>query len=115
MSDAIKAGDLREGTVLYRVRHAGVSPLTIQRATVLGLMFDDRVRVHLRGERGNVWGADIASIAERGYALTPQGAARRAVQQWASVVEDAERVLAQTRARAAEAGALLASLTEGAT
>ena len=109
MSDEIKAGDLKPGTVLYRVRHAGVSPRSIQRATVLTLFGSDRVA--MRGQRGNMWSAACAGLTASGYALTEAGAARLAVQQWARVVADAERTLEQARAAAAEAGALLASLT----
>ena len=113
MSDEIKAGDLAPGTVLYRVRHTGVSPRSIQRATVLSLMDGDRV--HMRGQRGNLWGASIWTLTASGYALTPEGAARLAVQSWAQAVEDCEQTLTQARARAAEAGALLASLTGAST
>lgn len=96
---------LRAGDVLYRARYRPAQ--AIERVVVVDRPSEHVVR--LRGG-GGPWSASVGSLADAGYATTPEGAATLSVQSWAMSVERVERTLAETRAHLAEAEALLSSL-----
>lgn len=108
MDERINISELRVGDVLHRVRHRAGSP-HIETATVTA---QDGGGLCVRLSNGvSQWYATAATIAACGYARTPKGAARVYASWAADALADAERTLAQARAAADEAAALLASLT----